>query len=316
MHSHGIQDHRHEHVFLADDHVRNERRTWLVIAFTLTMMVAEIAAGYAFGSMALLADGWHMGTHAAALSITAGAYLFARRYARDERFTFGTGKVGDIAAFASALFLGATAIWIGWESLERLAWPVPIAFDQAILVAALGLGMNLISAWLLSGGHEAAHGHDHHHDHPHSHAGAHQDQNLRAAYLHVLADALTLVLAIAALLIGRYLGWTWMDPAMGVVGAIIIGRWAWGLMRSTSAVLVDADAKPELASAVRKVLEAENDDRISDLHLWRIGPGAYAAIVSIVSARPLPPEDYKARLAHLPELAHVMIEPHACRYSH
>lgn len=313
MHSHGIQDHRHEHVFLADDHVRNERRTWAVIALTLTMMVAEITAGYAFGSMALLADGWHMGTHAAALSITAAAYVFARRYARDERFTFGTGKVGDLAAFASALLLGATAIWIGWESLERLTRPVPIAFDQAILVAAIGLGVNLVSAWLLSGGHEGAHGH-HHHGHDHDHA--HQDQNLRAAYLHVLADALTSVLAIAALLVGRYLGWSWMDPAMGVVGAIIIGRWSWGLMRSTSAVLVDADANPELAAAVRKVLEAENEDRISDLHLWRIGPGAYAAIVSVVSAHPRAPEDYKAKLANLPELAHITIEPHACRYGH
>lgn len=333
MHNHGIESHRHEHVFLADDHVRNERRTWSVIALTLTMMVAEIAAGYAFGSMALLADGWHMGTHAAALGITAGAYLFARRYARDERFTFGTGKIGDLAAFASALFLGATAAWIGWESLQRLARPVPIAFDQAIGVAVIGLAVNLVSAWLLSGGHEGGHGHGHGrhrhaqgdeqahegghgHGHGHGHRHAHQDQNLRAAYMHVLADALTSVLAIVALLFGRYLGWNWMDPAMGAVGAIIIGRWSWGLLRSTSAVLVDANANPLLAAAVRQSIEGGGGDRISDLHLWRIGPGAYAAIVAIVSAQPRSPDAYKAKLAHLPQLAHITVEPQACPHGH
>lgn len=317
MHDCRIESHRHEHVFLADDHAKNERRTWLVIALTLTMMVAEITAGYAFGSMALLADGWHMGTHAAALAISAGAYLFARRYARDERFTFGTGKVGDLAAFASALFLGATAAWIGWESIQRLAEPVPIAFDQAILVAGLGLIVNLVSAWLLSGGHEAAHGdHRHAHDHDHGHHLAHQDQNLRAAYMHVVADALTSVLAIVALLVGRYLRWMWMDPAMGLVGAVIIARWSWGLLRSTSAVLVDADANPRLAVAVRRSIEREDGDRISDLHLWRIGPGAYAAIVAVVSAQPRSPDAYKAMLTHLPELAHITVEPQACRHGH
>lgn len=316
MHAHGIDDHKHEHVFLADDHVRNERRTWLVITLTLTMMVGEIAAGYYFGSMALLADGWHMGTHAAALSIAAGAYLFARRYARDQRFTFGTGKVGDLAAFTSALFLGATALLIGFESLQRLAEPVPIAFDQAILVAGLGLAVNLLSAWLLAGGHEPAHGHRHAHGHSSRDHHHHQDQNLRAAYLHVIADALTSVLAIVALLVGRYAGWTWMDPAMGIVGAVIIARWSWSLLRQTSAVLVDADLNPMLTEAVRRTLENDQGDRISDLHLWRIGPGAYAAIISIVSARPLEPEAYKAKLAHLSELAHVTVEPQPCYDGH
>jgi cation diffusion facilitator family transporter len=205
----------HEHVFLGDDHERNERRTWLVIAITATMMVVEIAAGTAFGSMALIADGWHMSTHAAALLIAALAYLYARKNVRNPRFTFGTGKLGDLAGFASAVVLALIALLIGWESLLRFYSPVAISFPQAITIAAIGLGVNLLCAWLLRGDHS------HHHGHHHEHAG---DNNLRAAYLHVLADALTSILAIVALLLGSLYEWSWMDPAMGIVGGLVIAR--------------------------------------------------------------------------------------------
>ena len=224
----------HEHVFLGENHARNERRTWLVIGLTATMMVAEIVAGTLFGSMALLADGWHMATHAGAMLIAALAYLYARRQARSDRFTFGTGKVGELAGFASALLLAVIAVLIGWESAIRLYAPVRIDFQQAVTVASIGLVVNLVSAWLLHQGGHTHHGHDHVHPHDgthgHEHAHPHgelQDNNLRGAYLHVLADALTSVLAIAALLLGGMLGWAWLDPAIGVVGALVIARWSW-----------------------------------------------------------------------------------------
>ncbi|AFK54083.1 CDF family Co(II)/Ni(II) efflux transporter DmeF [Tistrella mobilis] len=312
MHGHTFADHQHDHVFLGAYHDRNARRTHWVILLTAVMMVGEITAGMLFGSMALLADGWHMATHAGALAITAFAYAFARRYARDARFTFGTGKVGELAGFASAIALGVTALLIGWESVERLIDPVPIAFGEAITVAVLGLAVNLASAWLLAGG-----GHDHHHGHAHEHHHHHdhQDQNLRAAYLHVLADALTSVLAIVALVVGRYLGWVWMDPVVGVVGALVIGRWAYGLLRDTAAVLLDAGADPRLAERVRGAIE-RGGDRISDLHLWRVGPGRHAAIIALVTSEPRDPEHYRTRVSDWPELAHVTVEVHRCSAPH
>lgn len=223
----------HDHVFLGDNHERNERRTWFVIALTATMMVAEITAGTLFGSMALVADGWHMSTHAAAMLIAALAYLYARKNARNPRFTFGTGKFGDLAAFASAVVLALIAVLIGWESFVRLANPVPISFPQAIAVAVIGLAVNLVCAWLLRDDHSH---HGHHHDDHHGHG---HDNNLRAAYLHVLADALTSVLAIFALLAGSIYGWLWLDPAMGIVGALVIAKWSWGLIRDAGGVLLD-----------------------------------------------------------------------------
>ena len=245
----------HDHVFLGENHARNERRTWAVIALTATMMVAEISAGTIYGSMALLADGWHMSTHASALLITALAYRFARKHARNPRFTFGTGKLGDLAAFGSATVLAIVALLIGWESLVRLRSPVPISFDEAILVAVIGLLVNLVSAWLLKDDHSHHHGHSHHHAHDHGHGHGHidhdhddgaaatragdRDNNLRAAYLHVLADALTSVLAIAALLAGRSYGWVWLDPVIGIVGALVILSWSWGLLRDSGSVLMD-----------------------------------------------------------------------------
>jgi cation diffusion facilitator family transporter len=296
----------HDHVFLGSDHSRNERRVWLVIALTASMMVAEIVAGTIYGSMALVADGWHMSTHAGAMLIAALAYAYARRHARDPRFTFGTGKLGDLAGFASAIVLALIALLIGWESFVRLANPVAIGFEQAIAVAVVGLAVNLVSAWLLRDDHaHHHHGHDHDHHHHEHHA---QDNNLRAAYLHVLADALTSILAIVALLLGRSYGWLWADPLMGIVGALVIVRWSWSLIRETGGVLIDA--APEgggLADEIRATLE-RGDERITDLHVWQVGPGHHAAIVSLSSPHPKAPSDYKARLAHLDALSHVTVE--------
>lgn len=313
----------HDHVFLGDDHGRNERKVRLVIALTASMMVIEIVAGTIYGSMALVADGWHMSTHAAAMLISALAYLYARRHARNPQFSFGTGKLGDLAGFASAVILALIALLIGWESLLRLANPVPISFEQAIAVAAVGLAVNLASAWLLKDDH-SHHGHGHHHHHANDHDDRHhhdhgheahqhggtgaRDNNLRAAYLHVLADALTSVLAIVALLLGRTNGWLWADPLMGVVGALVIARWSWGLIRDTGGILLDAvPHDDDVPGEIREAIEG-NGDRITDLHVWQVGPGHHAAIVSLVSPSPQPPSHYKGRLAHIHELSHITVE--------
>lgn len=295
----------HDHVFLGDNHERNERRTWLVIALTATMMVAEIAAGTVFDSMALVADGWHMSTHAAAMLIAAFAYLYARKNARNPRFTFGTGKFGDLAAFASAVVLALIALLIGWESILRLANPIPISFPQAISVAVIGLAVNLFCAWLLRDDH-SHHGHGHYH-HDHHHVRGH-DNNLRAAYLHVLADALTSVLAIAALLAGSVYGWLWLDPAMGIVGALVIAKWSWGLIRDAGGVLLDyVPSNEDLPDEIRVAIEEEGDV-ITDLHVWQLGPGHHGAIVSLVSDNPKAPSSYRAKLAHIHDLSHVTVE--------
>lgn len=294
------EDGSHSHMFLGAQHDRNARRTWLVIAITATMMVVEIAAGTIYGSMALVADGWHMSTHAAALMIPALSYLYARRHARDPRFTFGTGKLGDLAGFGSAVILGVVALLIGWESLVRLADPVGIDFTRAILVAVLGLMVNLACALLLHEGHDHGH-HDHHHSH-----GA--DNNLRAAYLHVLADALTSVLAIVALLAGRAFGWIWLDPLIGIVGALVIARWSWGLMKDAGAVLVDYRREDEdLTDRIRDMIEKDGA-RVTDLHVWQLGPGHQSAIVAVRTSEPKSPADYRARLAGFHELSHITVE--------
>ena len=307
----------HHHVFLGAEHQRNERRVWLVIALTASMMVAEILAGKLYGSMALVADGWHMSTHAGAMLITALAYGYARRHAANPRFSFGTGKMGDLAGFASAVVLAIVALLIAWESFLRLTDPVPIRFEQAIAVAVIGLVVNLVSARLLHGGHGHHHhghdrGHDHHHaDHDHAHGHYGHDNNLRAAYLHVLADALTSVLAIAALLVGRSYGWLWADPAMGVVGALVIARWSWGLIRDAGGVLLDAPAEgPQVRQEIEDILAATGDT-LKDLHVWQVGPGHFAAIVSVASATPQPAQHYKALLLPVHELSHVTVEVQA-----
>jgi cation diffusion facilitator family transporter len=252
-----------------------------------------------------LADGWHMATHAAALGIAAAAYLFARQHARDSRFSFGTGKFGDLAAFSSAIILGLIALQIAYESALRLVHPVPIAYGEAIAVATLGLAVNLVSAWLLRGSH------DHHHGHAHSHNDHHHDDNnLRAAYLHVLADAATSVLAIAALVTAMYSDWVWTDPAVAIIGSLVIASWAFGLIRASGAVLLDACVDKDLENVIRDRLETRGD-RVTDLHLWQVGPGHRAAVISVVSDNPLPPATYKRRLGGLPGLCHVTVEVEA-----
>lgn len=294
----------HDHQFLGASHDENARRTLWVVALTFVMMIGEIAAGYLTGSMALLADGFHMATHAGALGIAAAAYGFARRNANNRRYSFGTGKVGDLAGFASAMVLGLVSLGIAGESIFRLFEPTTVAFGEATVIAIVGLGVNILSAFLLMGHHGHDHGHQHDHGHDHHH---HHDNNLRSAYVHVLADALTSVLAIAALLAGRYLGWVWLDPAMGIVGSIVIAKWAYNLMRDSAAVLLDTTDEP-VAAEIRELLETSDDVRISDLHVWQVGPQARAAIVSVVAAAGVTAEAIRERLAPVHELSHLTIE--------
>ncbi len=316
--NHTVPDGGHSHVFLGADHERNERRTRFVIALTVSMMVGEIIAGTVYGSMALVADGWHMATHATAMVIAALAYFYARRNAHNSRFTFGTGKMGDLAGFASAIVLALIALLIAWESLVRLRNPVPIYFPEAIAVAVLGLAVNIASAWLLKDDHGHSHSHTHGHsndhgdDHQHHHAADDhakgRDNNLRAAYIHVLADALTSVLAIIALTAGSIYGWIWLDPVMGIVGAFVIANWSVSLIREAGGVLLDyIPADEELSGEIRAAVENEKD-RITDLHVWQLGPGHHGAIVAIVSDQPMPPSHYREKLNHLDELSHVTIE--------
>jgi cation diffusion facilitator family transporter len=304
MHAESMAAWTHDHVFLGADHARNERRTRIVIALCCTMMVAEIVGGILFRSMALVADGLHMSTHAAALLIAAMAYAFARRRANDQRFTFGTGKFGDLAGFTSAIVLAMIALLIAWESVARLIHPLPIAFNEAIPIATIGLGVNLLSAWLLREEHE----HDHH-EHGHHHDS--RDLNLRAAYVHVLADAAVSILAVIGLVVARELEWLWIDAAMGIIGAAVISNWALALVRAAGAVLLDIRPNAELVRAVRECLE-DGSDRVADLHLWRIGPGHNAVVATIVSHEPQTPTFYKGRLANLPGLSHVTIEVERC----
>jgi cation diffusion facilitator family transporter len=319
MHSHSIDQWTHDHNFLGSRHDRHERRTWFVVALTATMMVGEIVVGWLSGSMALLADGWHMATHAAALGIAALSYLFARRQASNSHFTFGTGKFGDLAAFSSAIILTMIAIQIAYESAVRLLHPVPIAYGEAIAVAALGLVINILSAWLLRDEHDHHHGHGHDHDHDHDHIHAHgrqyHDNNLRAAYVHVMADAATSVLAIIALLVAMYAQWVWADPAVGIIGSLVIASWAYGLLRASGAVLLDVHADKNLEMVIRDRLETKGD-RVTDLHLWQVGPGHRAAVISVVSDHPLPPATYKRRLGGLRSLSHVTIEVQTCPHKH
>ncbi len=359
---------RHAHNFLGTQHRRHERRTWIVIAITASVMVLEIVAGSLFGSMALLADGWHMSTHAAAMLITALAYRYATRHAQDPRFSFGTGKVGDLAAFASAVVLAIVAILIGWESALRLSAPVSIDFNEAMAVAAFGLVVNLVCAWLLRDDHDHLHGHgghahhghghhghhghhDHpHHDHGHEHGHAHhaahdhdehhahdeadhthghhaghdhghphphagpakpaarpQDNNLRAAYLHVLTDAMTSVFAILALLGGSLYGFLWLDPVIGIVGALVVARWSFGLLRDTACVLLDFTPRRDLPQTIRTTLE-EQGAEVTDLHVWQVGPGHHAAVVALRSTAPRAPAAYKHELEHIEGLSHVTVE--------
>jgi cation diffusion facilitator family transporter len=300
--------------FLGARHEHHEKRTWFVVALASVMMVGEIIGGTIYGSMALVADGWHMATHAGALGVAALAYRYARVHARDPRYTFGTGKVGELAAFASAVALGLVSLIIAWESVQRLIEPRAIGFLQATGIAVLGLAVNLVSAVLLHDGQGHDHDHDHDHEEEHEHEGhdhaRHRDLNLHAAYLHVLADALTSVLAIAALLAGRYLGWTWADALIGIAGAVVIAHWAFGLVRTAARALLDAQDNHALRQQIRRRIaeRGAGDERIRDLHLWRLAPGHDALLLSIETDRPQPPDTYKRRLTDLPTLSHITIE--------
>jgi cation diffusion facilitator family transporter len=409
----------HRHIFLGEGHETNERRTWFVIWLCGFMMVAEIVGGWMFGSIALIADGLHMSTHAGALLLAAMAYTYARRYADDRRFTFGTGKLGDLAGFTSAIVLAMIALLIGYEAVSRLIEPVSISFGEAIPIAILGLVVNVVSVLLLSGGghdhghahgHGHSHGHNHDHDHDdhghdhdeahridigagtvelaifehgvpprfrlrfehcvkppaanvtvetermggvrqvfafadhgghlesveeipephafvahvrfdasgepysvtfqeHEHAegAAHRDNNMRAAIVHVLADAAVSVLVIIGLLLGRYLGWVWMDPVVGMFGAVVIAAWSYTLERDTGAILLDMNPDRAMAQRMRDAIEADGDC-LTDLHLWRLGPGHLGAIVSVSTAKPRSPDHYRRLLDRFRSLSHVTVE--------
>lgn len=397
----------HNHVFLGVGHTENERRTWMVIILCGIMMIAEIVGGILFGSIALVADGLHMSTHASALLLAALAYSYSRRYAQDDRFTFGTGKLGDLAGFTSAIVLAMIALLIGYEAVSRFIWPVPISFDEAIPIAVLGLIVNIVSVLLLSsGGHHHGHGHDHDgHDHRHedarrletsggdllieifedgisprfrlssqsgrhswigaatietvraggarhifsmadcggylesideipephtftalvrlndrdeayaavfedhqdAHSTAHRDNNIRAAIIHVLADAAVSVLVIVGLLLGRFLGWVWMDPAAGICGAVVIAVWSYGLVRDTGAILLDMNPDRGMAERMQAMIEIDGD-RLVDLHLWRLGPGHLGAILSVVTSKRREPEFYRRLLGRFHALSHVTVE--------
>jgi len=299
-------NHVHDHVFLGASHDENAKRTLWVVALTLVMMVGEITAGYITGSMALLADGFHMATHAGALGIAVAAYGYAKRHASNKRYSFGTGKVGDLGGFASALILGVVSLAVGIESVMRLLQPTEVQFGTATLIAIVGLIVNIVSALLLGHGHSHDHDHDHDHDH-HGHGHHGNDNNLKSAYFHVVADALTSVLAIVALLAGRYLGWVWLDPVMGIVGAIVIARWAWSLMGVTASVLLD-QTDELVAEEIRELVERPGDATITDLHVWRVGPQAHAAIVSVIGQATADAESIRERLKPVHEVSHLTVE--------
>jgi cation diffusion facilitator family transporter len=303
----------HSHAFGQDQKRPGEARTITVIVITATMMVIEIVAGIAYGSMALLADGLHMASHAVALSINAFAYIYARRHAHDAEFSFGTGKVNTLGGYTGAVLLAGFALAMGVESVMRFINPVPIAFNQAIFVAVLGLIVNGASVLILGHHDHPEHAHDAETDleeHAHYHDHHHHDHNLVSAYLHVLADALTSLLAIFALLVAKYFGFIWADPLMGIVGAILVARWSLGLLHSTSVVLLDRQGPEDLRSAVRRRIEGEEGNRVVDLHLWAIGPKMYSAMVSIVANDPKDPDHYKALIPEGLGIVHTIIEVH------
>jgi len=299
------------------EQARSEKRARIVLYLTIVTMAVELVAGYMTGSLALVADGWHMGSHAAALGIAAFAYSYARKHATSERFSFGTGKVGALAGYSSALLLAVVAVLVAFESVARLLAPEPVNFRDALIVAVIGFAVNITSAFLL-GGHHHGHGHDHGHVHTDACKGHEQvhheahDHNLRAAYFHVVADALTSILAIGALVAGLWLDLRWLDPLVAMGASLLIAWWAWGLMQSSSHILLDADDSTDLKTEITRRVEADADNRVADLRLWRLGGEARAAIVSIVTHHPRSADHYKALIDDLPGLHHVTVEVHLC----
>ena len=299
------QQWHHKHNFVTHNS-SGERNTAIVLLLTIITMLAEIIAGTLYGSMALLADGWHMGTHAAAFLITLYAYRYARKHANSPTFSYGTGKVSVLGGFTSAVALGLVALVMIVESGVRLVNPQTIQFDQAIIVAVIGLVVNLVSAFLLKDHHSHDHGHHHSHE---GHSHGHQDHNLKAAYLHVLADALTSLLAIGALLLGKFVGLNWLDPLMGIVGALIISRWAWGLMQQTAPILLDASINQQQLDEIKQLVEAQGDSLI-DLHVWKVSADHYAASLIIVSKSGADSDHFKTKLLQFEQLSHVTVEVH------
>lgn len=302
MHVHTLEKWQHQHDFSVINE-KGERRTLYVLILTFVTMVVEIIAGSAYGSMALLADGWHMGTHVAAFAIAIFAYRFTRTHVDDPAFAFGTGKVNVLGGFASAVALTVVALLMLVESIQRIIEPRIIRFDEAITIAAVGLVVNIVCAFLLKGDHEHSH---------HDHQGHHHDHNLRAAYIHVLADAMTSLLAIVALVAGKYMGWNWFDPIMGMIGAVIIARWSYGLIQITGPILVDASIEEGYQSSIQEVIESDSDNRVSDIHVWKVGSNHYAAIISLVTHFPNTPDHYKKLLHDFDKLSHVTIEVNQC----
>ena len=314
MHTTDLSLWKHEHNFMADTSSA-ERRTRIVMCLAAFMMIAEIVAGTIFHLMALVADGWHMGNHVTAFLLAALAYYFGRRHAKDARFSFGTGKVGILGGYTSAIALSGVALLMAAESVHRLFKPETIHFKEAIGIAALGLVVNVVSAWILKDDPHHHHHHEHGHanDHHHESGGHHHDMNLRAAYLHVIADAFTSLTAIVALTLGYFYGWVWLDPVMGLVGTVVILSWAYTLLRDTSSILLDRiPSHTDLPEVIQQDIEADGDTRITDLHIWQVGEEKFAAIVGVVAHKPDSPDDYRARLKKHDELVHVTIEVQRC----
>ncbi len=308
MHIHKLKQWQHRHNFFVHRE-QNEKNTLRVMILTAVTMVVEIVAGVAYGSMALLADGWHMGTHVAAFLITLFAYRYSRKNADNPDFSFGPGKINVLGGFASAVALAVVALVMAVESFGRFFTPVEIHYSQSMLVAGVGLAVNIACAFLLHG----SHGHDHHgHGQDHGDHHHHEDHNLKAAYFHVLADALTSVLAIVALLFGGLYGWWALDPLMGIVGALVITRWAWGLLKESSAILLDAGVGGEVRERIRETIEAEADNRVTDLHVWKVGPHHLSTIVTLVTHYPRPVEEYRQLLEGIEQLRHITIEVIQC----
>lgn len=309
MHNEHIESWEHHHIFNTDKKAI-EKNTFIVVVITFVTMIAEILFGWLSHSMALLADGWHMGTHAFALGISLLAYVMARKYAKDRSFTFGTWKIEILGAYTSAIVLGLVGLIMIYSSVERLLYPLSIYYNQALLVAFIGLSVNVVCALILNrGGHTLDH--DHHHGESHDHH--HEDLNLKSAYLHVVADALTSILAIAALFGAKYFNFVWLDPFMGIVGAGLILHWSFMLLRETGGILLQREIDNPIADEIKHEIESDGDSIISDLHIWKVAQCKYACIVSLVTSKNFPIEDYKKRLANVHELAHVTIEIHECK---
>lgn len=309
MHRDHIELWQHHHTFNAEKKAI-EKRTLIVVIITFVTMIAEILFGWISNSMALLADGWHMGTHAFALGVSLIAYIMARKYAKDKTFTFGTWKIEILGAYTSAIVLGTVAMIMIFSSVERMINPLTIYYNQALLVAILGLSVNLVCAVILNSG---AHEHEHHHQGEDEHSHNHEDLNLKSAYLHVVADALTSILAIIALLGAKYFEFNWLDPFMGIVGAVLIIRWSFSLLKDTGGILLEREMDDQIIDEIKSEIESDGDSKISDLHVWKVAQNKYACIVSLVTAKQYSIEEYKARLSKVHELVHITIEINECK---